>query len=292
MAAASTRAAVRRAVLGAQHRLRSVDATARVLPDFLVIGAQKAGTTSLYAYLSTHPDILPAAHKEIHYFDLNYGEGERWYRAMFPTRRRIATVGRDGSRRVVTGEASPYYLFHPLAAARAAQTLPDARLIVLLRDPVQRAWSHYRHEVRAGRERLGFADALAAEPARLAGAEAALRAGLANAATVAHRTSSYIARGRYAQQLRRWLEHYPRESLLVVQAEDLFEAPVREFGRVVAHLGVVGMAQPRFEVFNAGRVTTPMDPDVQAELTAVFREPNAELADLLGIKLSWPARVA
>ncbi len=257
----------------------------------MVIGAQKAGTTSLYAYLSTHPDIFPAAQKEIHYFDMHYSEGEHWYRAMFPTRRRIAAAARDDGRRIVTGEASPYYLFHPLAAQRAARTLPDARLVVLLRDPVERAWSHYRHEVRAGREQLSFADALAAEPQRLAGAEAALRAGLANAATLAHRTSSYIARGRYAQQLSRWLEHFPREQLLVVQAEDLFEEPVREFGRVVEHLGVAQMAEPRFDVYNAGR-PTPIDRDASAYLADVFREPNAELEDLLGIRLTWTGRAA
>jgi hypothetical protein len=291
MASSQARAAVRRALHAADHRMRSVQASARVLPDFMVIGAQKAGTTSLYAYLSTHPDILPAAHKEIHYFDVHYAEGERWYRAMFPTRRRIDAAGQPDGRRVVTGEASPYYLFHPLAARRAADTVPDARLVVLLRDPIERAWSHYRHEVRAGRERLSFVDALAAEPTRLSGAEAALRAGLANAATVAHRTSSYIARGRYAQQLRRWLEHYPRESLLVVQAEDLFDAPVREFGRVVEHLGVAQMREPRFDVFNAGR-RTPIDPDARADLTEVFREPNAELEELLGVRLPWPTRAA
>jgi hypothetical protein len=207
---------------------------------------------------------------------------------MFPTRRRMAAAAREDGRRIVTGEASPYYLFHPLAAARAARILPDARLVVLLRDPVERAWSHYRHEVRAGREPLGFADALAAEPVRLAGAEAALRAGLTNAATLAHRTSSYIARGRYAHQLRRWLEHYPREQLLVVQAEALFEEPVREFGRVVEHLGVAQMAEPRFDVFNAGR-PTPIERDVRAHLADVFREPNADLEDLLGTRLTWAA---
>ncbi len=290
MLSVPSRTNLRRAAQSLEHRVRSVHASHRVLPDFVVIGAQKAGTTSLYAYLSTHPDIIPAAQKEIHYFDLHYGEGERWYRAMFPTRRHVARA-RNGGRRIVTGEASPYYLFHPLAAQRAVRTLPDARLVVLLRNPVDRAWSHYRHEVRAGREQLSFADALAAEPDRLAGAEAALRAGLANAATLAHRTSSYIARGRYAQQLRRWLDHYPRESLLVLQAEELFEQPVREFGHVVEHLGVAHMSEPRFDVFNAGR-PTPIDRDVRAYLTDVFREPNAELEDLLGIPMSWAGRAA
>lgn len=287
MGTSPVRAGVRLTVHAVAHRIRSVTASARVLPDFLVIGAQKAGTTSLYAYLSSHPGIVPAAHKEIHYFDVHYTRGEHWYRAMFPTRRRLATANGHGHR-LVTGEASPYYLFHPLAAQRAGGLLPDARLVVLLRNPVERAWSHYRHEVRAGRERLDFAAALAAEPDRLSGADAALRAGLSNAATLAHRTCSYVARGRYAEQLRRWLEYYPRESLLVVQAEELFAAPRREFGRVISHLGISQPAAPPFDVYNAAP-GTPIDPDVRAELTNVFKEPNAELEDLLEMTLPWPS---
>ena len=287
MTTSPVRVGVRQMVQVVTHQLRSVTAAARALPDFLVIGAQKAGTTSLYGYLSTHPGIVPAARKEIHYFDLHYAAGERWYRAMFPTHHRLAAPNGTGHR-LITGEASPYYLFHPLAAQRAGALVPDARLVVLLRDPVERAWSHYRHEVRAGRESLDFAAALAAEPMRLAGADAALRAGVSNAATLAHRTCSYVARGRYAEQLREWLGHYPRESLLVVQAEQLFAAPWREYARVVAHLSAAPMAAPHFKVLNAG-ASTPMAPEVRAELTDVFKEPNAELEDLLEMTLPWPS---
>ena len=208
----------------------------------------------LYAYLSTHPDIFPAAQKEIHYFDMHYSEGEHWYRAMFPTRRRIAAAARDDGRRIVTGEAAPTTcsIHWPRNGRRARCPTPDSSCCCVIRSNAPGPTTDTRC---AGREQLSFADALAAEPQRLAGAEAALRAGLANAATLAHRTLSYLARGRYAQQLSRWLEHYPRESLLVVQAEDLFAEPVREFSRVVGHLGVAPMAEPRFDVYNAGRPT-------------------------------------
>src|SRR5947209_1159841 len=149
-----------------QWNLRSADR--RALPDFLIIGAQKAGTTSLYRYLAAHPDIVASTRKEVHFFDINFWRGEWWYRSLFPLRRRLQRRPPLRNRPAITGEASPYYLFHPFAPERAAQLLPDAKLIVLLRDPVERAWSHYRHEVANGRETMTFPDALAAEPARLA----------------------------------------------------------------------------------------------------------------------------
>ena len=179
------RAQVRAWARPVRYRARVLTAPARALPDFVILGAQKAGTTSLYAYLCAHPDVRAAARKEVHYFDLNYARGATWYRSMFPLAAGLARE-RRGGRRVLVGEASPYYLFYPLAAERAGAVVPSAQLIVLLRDPVERAWSHYRHEVKAGREPLEFEAALAAEPTRLAGADAALRAG---ASPEAHRAS-------------------------------------------------------------------------------------------------------
>jgi hypothetical protein len=278
--------ALRSGVRAARLRARAATAPVRALPHFLVIGAQKAGTTSLYAYLSEHPDVLPAARKEVHFFDLNYGQGERWYRSMFPLRAHLAARSRSRSRPVVTGEASPYYLFHPMAAERAAALVPDAKLVVLLRDPVERAWSHYRHEVAAGREPLGFAAALDAEPGRLAGCTAALRTGPAGHVETEHRIHSYISRGMYADQLRGWLEHYPRSQLLVLVAEDLFGDPAPVWRRTVDFLGLVAPAPPAFAVHNPGPAEA-MDPDVRARMAAAFEEANQDLENLLGLELPW-----
>ena len=131
----------------------------RPLPDFLVIGAQKAGTTALYAYLRWHPGITGPSWKEVSFFDRHWWRGEFWYRGQFPLR--------SGQRLV--GEASPSYLFHPLAPERVRSLVPEAKLIALVRDPVDRAYSHYQHEVALGREPLSFEDALAAEAERTRG---------------------------------------------------------------------------------------------------------------------------
>ena len=272
---------------------RRATASARALPDFLIIGAQKAGTTSLYAYLAAHPDVRPAGRKEVHYFDLGFTAGaelgEGWYRSMFPLSARLALDGRRTGRPVRTGEASPYYLFHPAAPERAAALVPEARLLVLVRDPVERAWSHYRHEVAAGREQLGFAAALDAEPERLAGADADLRRGIDSAAARSHRTHSYVGRGRYAEQLRAWLEHYPREQLHVMVAEELFARPAPVWRAAVEFLGLAPAAPPPFVVHNPGGVAGDdgMDPACRARLTETFAGSDADLAELLGRSLPW-----
>ena len=108
----------------ARHLWRLATAPVRTLPDFLIIGAQKSGTTFLYQLLVQHPHVKPAFVKEVHYFDLEYRKGVNWYRSHFPLQMR-------NSREYITGEASPYYLFHPHAPRRASAVVPDAKLVVL-----------------------------------------------------------------------------------------------------------------------------------------------------------------
>jgi Sulfotransferase domain len=131
-------------------------ARARSLPGFLIIGAQKAGTTALYAYLRWHPAVLGPSWKEVSFFDRHYSRGEAWYRGQFPNALRLQLVERRSGARPIVGEASPSYLFHPLAPERVAALLPGARLVALVRNPVERAFSHYQHEVALGREPLSF----------------------------------------------------------------------------------------------------------------------------------------
>jgi Sulfotransferase domain len=277
----------------ARSTARRATSAARALPDFLLIGAQKAGTTSLYAYLAAHPDVRPAARKEVHYFDLGFAAGaelgEGGYRAMFPLRAGLALQRRRAAGPVLTGEASPYYLFHPVAPERAAALVPRARLLVLVRDPVERAWSHYRHEVAAGREPLEFAAALDAEPGRLDGADDDLRRGIDSPAARHHRRHAYVGRGRYADQLCAWLAFYPREQVHVMVAEELFAKPEPVWRSAVEFLGLTAVGPPPFAVHNpgTGEAEQVMDPACRARLRETFAGPDAELADLLGRPLPW-----
>jgi hypothetical protein len=243
---------------------------ARPLPDFLILGAQKAGTTALYAYLRWHPGLTGPAWKEVSYFDRHYRRGARWYRGHFPLR--------PGDR--VVGEASPGYLFHPLAPSRVKATVPEARLIALLRDPVDRALSHYHHEVALGREPLTFEQAIEAEPERTRGEEERLSR---EPDYFSHTwwDYTYLARGRYAEQLERWLAVFPREQLLVLASDELAAEPGQTFARVLEFLGAPGHdleSYPRVYEQSYGE----MQPDTRRRLAEYFAEPNRRLYELLG----------
>jgi hypothetical protein len=247
----------------------------RPLPGFLVIGAQKAGTTALYAYLRWHPGITGPSWKEVSFFDRHWWHGEGWYRGQFPLRARDRLVG----------EASPSYLFHPLAPERVRALVPGVKLVALLRDPVARAYSHYQHEVALGREPLSFEDALAAEDDRLRGEVERLVAD-PRAFSRAWWDHTYAARGRYAEQLERWLAVFDREQLLVVRTEDLGERPAETYAEILAFLGAAPHELDGYpRVFE--RDYAPMRPETRAALAASFAEPNRRLEALLGRELGW-----
>jgi hypothetical protein len=249
----------------------------RPLPDFLILGAQKAGTTALYAYLRRHPAITGPSWKEVSYFDRHYARGPSWYRGNFPNLLR--------ARGELVGEASPSYLFHPLAPQRGKELLPEARLVALVRNPVDRALSHYNHEVALGREQLSFEDALAAEEDRLQGEDARLRAD-PRYFSREWWSHTYKARGRYAEQLEHWLEVFPREQLLVLPSEDLLGEPERAHAQVLEFLGAPPHRLDSYpRVFE--RQYEGMKPETRARLADYFAEPNRRLYELLGRDLAW-----
>ncbi len=269
-------AALRRA----QLLPRILSAPLRARPDFLIIGAQKGGTTSLYSILAQHPAVDEAWKKEIHFFDLRYRRGLPWYLAHFPTRR----SRRRGGRRF-SGEATPYYLFHPHAPRRVRQTLPAVRLVALLRDPVARAYSHYNHLVRLGHEPLSFEEAVRSEAMRTAGAMDQLLRDEWHYSE-ALRNYSYLARGHYAEQLERWWAHFPREQLLVLKSEDFYRRPAEVFPRILEHLGLPPWMPERFREYNAGRYPE-MSPALRGWLADYFAPHNARLYELLGCTWRW-----
>lgn len=185
----------------------------------------------------------------------------------------------------MVGEASPDYLFHPLAAGRVARDLPDVKLIVLLRDPVDRAFSHYWHQQKRGHEPLSFAEAVAAEAIRL---EGELERILEDPSYVSYERHhhSYLARGRYAEQLDGWLDLIPRGRFFIERSEDLFKDPRSMFQRVQAFLGLPPYDLPEYETFNAFS-SGQMDPPLRAELVEYFRPHNRSLGALLDRDFGW-----
>lgn len=261
----------------AGHRLR---------PSFIMMGASRAGTTSLFRALSVHPQVLrPTVNKGVRYFDLNYGRGWGWYMGHFPLTRMAESKARGGA--PMAFEASGYYVFHPLVAKRIAADLPEARLVVMVRDPVERAYSAWKHETARGFEWETFERALELEDDRLRG-EVDRMARDVTYESFCHRHQSHRARGEYVDQLERILEHFPREQLHVMQSEAFFAQPELEYGRLLAFLGLSPHQPASFDVHNA-RPSSPMPKRVRAQLEEHFAPYDARLEALLGEPLRWAA---
>lgn len=251
-------------------------------PDFVIIGGQRCGTTSLYDYLTQHPEIAPAARKEIHYFDNHYDRGPAWYRAFFYR----ASVHRLFSP-CLTGEATPYYLFHPHAAARLAADVPAAHLIVMLRNPIDRAYSHYLYEVRLGNETAPFAEAVAREAERVRTTPGELQP--AGTYDPAHQHFSYLSRGVYVQQLRTWERHFARSQMMIIISEAFFAQPGQALAKCLAFLGVqdTNWQPPRFEKRNYHGPYEGISLPLRRQLEAYFAAPNQALVDWLGYDPGW-----
>ncbi|MEV0662465.1 sulfotransferase domain-containing protein [Actinomadura luteofluorescens] len=264
----------------------------RHLPDFMVIGTKRGGTTSLWNYLIQHPLVMPMfpasrGLKSPWYFYVNYAKGDVWYRSHFATESELDRLEQKAGSRPLTGEACPYYMYYPLAAERIHARMPDLKVIVVLRDPVKRAYSHYWEAVGKGVEDLGFEEALAAEPDRLRGEVERMRAEPLYYSE-AHDFHSYRDRGVYRPQLEQWHEYYPRENFLIMSAEEMYGDEQAALDRACGFLGL-----PPHRLRSAERhnylPAPPMDPAVKDELTEFYRPHNRELFEWLGVDFGWPS---
>jgi hypothetical protein len=232
------------------------------LPDFVIIGAQKGGTSFLYHLLTRHPLVEPAARKELHFFDHPeyFDHGAEWYRRCFPR------LSAEDGQRSITGEATPYYLFDPPVAKRMAEIVPKARLIALLRNPIDRAFSHYQMQVKRGTEPRTFEEA------------------------IEQQDSSYMSRGIYVDQLLRWFEFFSKEQMLILKSEDFFERPVETLKVVLTFLDLPDWQPEASELQqrrHSGTYTQKMDPSTRQRLEAYFEPYNQRLYECLDVDFGW-----
>lgn len=257
----------------------------RLLPDFLIVGSTKCGTTSMHGWLIEHPFVAPTK-KEIHFFNMNYSRRADWYRCYFPYARDRDAFAAEHGRPFISGEATASYLAHYWTPQRAAKLVPNARLVVCLRDPADRSYSQYHYFRRRGSEPLeSFEEAIASEEERLRGEEA-LEIGDPGYHSWRVYRWGYLRTSRYAEHLERWLEVFPREQFLFLKFEDVVAAPERALEQIHEHLGLPPHSNGELPTLNAGSYE-PMAQETRERLREYFRPHNERLHELTGIDFGW-----
>jgi hypothetical protein len=248
-------------------------------PGFLIVGAEKSGTTSLYDYINQHPQVAVGHRKEVQYFSRYFYRSWNWYRAHFPFRSELSGK--------IAGEASPYYIFHPFAAERIHGTLPQCRIIMVLREPINRSVSQYYHEVAKRRETLPIADAFAAEEERVAGELDRMRTPTYQPFN--HEHFSYVGKSVYVDQVRRYLNVFPREQVLVLQAERFFTETEQVVRETFEFLGIApDYVPPNLKPSNVSRTKKEeLPPQLRQRLEEYFARKNEELYELIGTRFDW-----
>jgi len=272
------------------EKYRECTSFLRVMPDFIIFGAKKCGTTSLYNYLIQHPCIIPAKQKEIHFFGTgaytNYNKGINWYKSNFPTiiQKRFFELFK---RFALTGEASPHYISQKLVAERIYKCLPDVKLIFILRNPIERAYSHYNHKLTKGKEKSSFEEVVAMELAMLKKKNTEI-CKEKTATTHHYNYTGYISRGLYEQQLKKWFEFFPKKNLFFVLSEDLFKNPEEELNKLFKFLS---LPEYRLKEYKKFRESANKSGNIDAECRKMLKEYyepfNQKLYELLDRDLKW-----
>ncbi len=265
--------------------MRLITTPVRVLPDFIIIGAQRCGTTTLYNNLILHPHTMQALRKEIHFFDINYKKGVTWYQAHFPSLLYKSYLKHTYRNNIISGEATPYYFFHPLSTERIYKFIPRVKLIVLLRNPVDRAYSHYQLSVRLGHENLSFEDAIQHEIGRLKIEEERI---FNNGSYYSfnHQHYSYLSRGYYMEQLRKWHHYFSRDQILILKSENFYLDPSTVLTQVYNFLNLPDMGLNDHKKYNISEYEK-MNPATRKRLVKHFEPYNQELYDYLCINFDW-----
>jgi hypothetical protein len=275
----------KRILLGGRDNVVDVIARTRVrlghlgpLPTFIIIGAGKSGTTYLYDRLTEHPLIYRSFVKEPHFFRHNYKKGLAWYRAHF------FSPGWNTMQGAITGEASGG-MFYPHAPRRVRDVVPDTKLIVILRNPIDRAYSHHLHELRLGFESLSFEEAIEAEPRRLEG-ETNKVVTDETYYSFAWRHYAYVSKGMYWKALEAWLSYFRRDQFFIIKSEDFYANPALILRKVTEFLDLPDWQPPPYRGHKAYPYE-PMSPAIRSRLASHYAPHNARLYEIVGRDWGW-----
>ena len=259
----------------------------RILPSLFIIGVQKGGTTSLVNYLNSHPQIITAQRKDVFYFNnaIHYAKGINWYKAHFALSVYKWLYDKKKGTNAITFDGTPNYFDEPMAAQRLHETFPQAKLVLLLRNPIERAWSNYQMAKRFGFEELSFKEALDLEQERL---DAEVRQEKNEKYhNYIYQRLTYKRRGVYINYLKNWTEKFPSKQLLIIKSEDLFENAKETYARITDFIGIDRDPDLKFEIFNKGNHVNEIDPNIREELRLYYEPFNKELYDFIGVDYGW-----
>ena len=256
------------------------------LPNFLIIGYPKSGTTSLFEYLLKHPNVLPPKGKEIDYFDRLYSRGQNWYKTAFPLQSTMKINSQINKTKMLTGEATPRYIYNPNALHRIKKTLPKCKFIILLRNPIDRAFSHYIMNIKNEYEYLSFEDALKKENERIKNRVKKMKED-PNYFSWNYDLYAYLEHGIYVNQLKRWMEVFPRDQFLIVQSEEFLQNTSQTYQNVLKYLDLPKWEPDEFRLFKKRDYKEKMNVETRKKLSEFFRPNNEKLYEFLGQRFDW-----
>lgn len=257
-----------------------------VLPDFYILGAEKCGTSSLYQYLIDHPCVEPCISKEPRYFSNYFDRGVNWYKIGFPFKFHKFIKKYIFKKAFMTGEATVRYLDHPHTPRRIKKLTPNAKFIILLRDPVDRAYSQYSYSVYGKHETLPFEDAIKKEKERITPEYEKIKKD-ENFSSDNYFYFSYLERGIYVDKLKHWMKIFPKEQFLILHSKDLFENTSDVFKQVLDFLGLPEWYPPKYKIRGIVNKMPPMQSSTRQELVEFFRPHNERLYKFLDINFHW-----
>ena len=265
--------------------------TLHVLPDFYIIGGQKCGTTSLYMYLIDHPEIFSPPVKDIRFFDKYFKKGIDWYKMYFPLTSKKFFVETILKKKFLTYEATERYLDHPHAATRINKITPNAKFIILLRNPIDRAYSHYNMIKNRGdekfKESLSFEDAILIEEERLKGKFQKMIDEQEYYSDTYFR-NGYLNRGIYVEKLKRWFSMFDKNQFYIIQSEEFLKNSEKIFQEVLEFLEISKWSPKEFVQYKKlGNKRKEMKPETRKKLIEFFKPHNEKLYEFLGRKFDW-----
>lgn len=257
------------------------------LPDFMIIGFPKCGTTSLYEYLIQHFSIFQPIGKEIDYFDRLYSKGLNWYKVRFPNKLQRFSIKNIHHKKFLTGEATPRYVEHPHALKRIKNTLPNCKFIVLLRNPIDRAYSHFNMNTQNGYEYMTFEKAIKSENERIKGRYQKMIKNN-NYYSWDYDLFAYLDQGIYVDKLAKWFEIFPKDQFLLIQSEDFLRNPSKIYQKTLRFLNLAKWEPDTFTFFKKRSYKgNKIEPTLRKELKDYFQPHNERLYQLLDTRYDW-----